>query len=146
MRIGILILAILCFSHGSAQDRFFTFVEGWRNNVGIEYEQNYHVLGLERVGQPGQNGLVLNNLSDDGSIVGDISFSIDTLNSIDIWDISSTSIWIDDSNLLIPGRTSTGTSNSGALFRYDAEEQVIELLSTHDFAVFTVFFWYRRIL
>ncbi len=123
-----------------AQDYFFSFVGGWRNNVGLEHNQDYQVIGLETVGQPGQNGLILNHLFDDGSVSSQISFSIDTLNSIDIWDVSSSSLWIDDNTLLMPGRTSTGITNEGGLFRFDAESQVIDLYSSYNFDILTVFF------
>ncbi len=103
-----LFLILICYSSSYAQERFFTFVEGWRSEKAIEYDSCFLSVGLGSTA-PYENHIQFTKLSKQGDSLDNWTFKLDstsstefvnsqTINSIDAGNmtIGATSIYESD--------------------------------------------------
>jgi len=142
MRIGILILAILCCSYGEAQNRFFTFVEGWVNNASLETADGYLVMGLGNVGFPPVNHFLRYNfINTEGSITNYLEFEVDTVLGTSSQGQSNMMIQIPNGNYLSAGILVRDEApvQYGVIYEYDPISNLISVRSTLNDASLTQF-------
>ena len=104
MRKFILIIYVIILSRPySAQDYFFEFVEGWRNNFCFEQNGNYNYLGLEVIDGPSDHQYLYNTLNPLGDTVDQITFFNDSTTSTTTRSSAFMAEWLDEENLLVVG-------------------------------------------
>ncbi len=125
---------ILCSGLITAQDRFFTFVEGWVNNYCFENQNQYTYLGLDVVGLSWQHQYLYNHLDNSGNVVGNSTFFIDSTTTTTTRLSASMADWLNENELLICGTLEyEGADNSfGTLVKYNVSTDEFELITTYN--------------
>ena len=126
----------------TAQDYFFEFVEGWRNNGCYEFNNEYIFMGLQIAGGLSEHELIFNHLDFTGDLVNQQSFFVDSTLSTSSRNSAYMYEFINDSILIGAGVVRIEATNQlkGALYKHNILSNQTTLLQTYSQDVETKFF------
>ncbi len=135
------ILFVLCALSSTGQERFFNFVDGWKNNFCLEEDDSYLLWGLG-VGDPSpfSHDFTINKLALDGVPLDTLIFEFDQYESTSSRSSSQTIIPKDDNTLIVAGYLGIDiamSNYSGSLIEYKIAENTYETLTIFQENIFT---------
>jgi len=133
-RYFIILILIILSRNVSAQDYFFEFVDGWRNNYCFQQNGSYTYLGLDALSSSTNHQYLYNTLNANGNTINQITYFNDSTTSTTTRGNAYMAEWLDEENLLIAGTHSfdNGANQKGSLVKYNIATQEFELLGLYD--------------